>query len=677
MVSEKLQLVIDLQNKLFNSKLKQTQDNFNKASNGLMGKANKLSMNHARAFGAMTNQFPAIASGMDLLADKYVLMAGLAAGIGIGVAKSISLGIKNEMQTTSFEVLLGGKKAAEGLVNELAEYAKKTPYEKLGLGDAAKMMLGFGIAQEKVMPNLKMLGDLAMGDAQKLEQLTRAFSQSASAGKLTGEDLNQMIDAGFNPLQEMSKLTGKSMSELKGSMEDGRISFAMVEETFKSVTGEGGKFHNMADKMSQTVGGKASSMFDAFNDVLLSVYNVVQPLLLPVLNGLTYGLENLIPTVSWLFSEFQNGNPILFGLAFVIGLVTSAMIFNTIATSIAGFKAKWLLGTTRLQAIWSGISAIKTGLMTVATYASIAATTLLTMFTNKAVMAMQLKAMWSGIVTGALWLWNAAQKALNLALNANPIGVIIILIGLLVVAIIEVVNNWDYYVAKWNAGWTLVKNAAQIGWLMLKSNFTNIGFDLMILWNKFKGFGQWIGGFFSNIGKSIKLAFSGDFSGAKDALFAPIKIGADAEIKRLESVKNKLYQENQSQQKKLLVDSQQAAKTFLYGPKTKKSEGEKKIDALNQKVKTEEKKGGTTFNDLDDKKSTKGRGKGGNAIGDQVNKVTGAGGENKNITINIDSLVKGGINTANTTLAKMDAKELEKWFTEMLLRTIRAAELTI
>lgn len=680
MVSEKLQLIIDLQNKLFNSKLKQTQDNFNKASNGLMGKASKMRTSHAKAFGAMTDQFPAISRGMDLLSNKYVLMAGLAAGVGFGVAKSISLGIKNEMQTTSFEVLLGGEKAAEGLVNEIAAYAKKTPYEKLGLGDAAKMMLGFGIAQEKVMPNLKMLGDLAMGDAQKLDSLTRAFSQSSSAGKLTGEDLNQMIDAGFNPLQEMSKLTGKSMAELKGSMEKGQISFAMVEETFKSVTGEGGKFHNMADKMSQTVGGKASSMFDAFNDTLLSVYNIIQPLLIPILNTLTYGLENLVPTVKWLFSEFSNGNPILVGLAIVIGIVTAAMIYNSIATSIAAFKANWLLGKTKAQAIWSGISAIKTGLLTVALYASIAATTLMAMFTNKAVMAMKLKALWSGILTGALWLWNTAQWAVNVAMNANPIGIIIMLIGLLVGAIIHVANNWDEYVTEWNAGWTLVKNAAKIGWLMMQSNFMNIGFDLMILWNKFKGFGQWIGGFFGNIGKAIKLAFSGDFSGAKDALFAPIKVGADAEVKRLEGLKNKLYQDNQKQQKKLILETQHAANIVLHGaPTPKKSDSQKKMDAINKKVKDlgaggDGSGGGDTsvFKPLETGDNGKPKGKG---MGDQINKVTGAGGDHKNITVNIDAFVKGGINTANTTLAKMDAKQLEEWFKEMLLRTIRAAEL--
>ncbi|HRO76508.1 MAG TPA: tape measure protein, partial [Crocinitomicaceae bacterium] len=203
--TSKLQLIIDLANKMFNTKLKETQDKFTKATNNMMGKAKQLKMENAKAFGAMSDQFPALQRGMDLLTNKYVLMAGAAAGIGVLAGKAIKLGIEDEMQRTSFEVMLGGKKAAENIVNDIADYAAKTPYEKLGLGKAAQTMLGFGIAQEKIMPNLKMLGDVAMGDAQKLESLSLAFAQISSAGKLQGQDLMQLINAGFNPLAEISK----------------------------------------------------------------------------------------------------------------------------------------------------------------------------------------------------------------------------------------------------------------------------------------------------------------------------------------------------------------------------------------------------------------------------------------------------------------------------------------
>ena len=80
-------------------------------------------------------------------------------------------------------------------------------------------MLGFGIAQEKVMPTLSAIGDLAMGNKDKMSSLTLAYSQMSSTGKLMGQDLLQMINAGFNPLNEISKNTGKSIGVLKKEME--------------------------------------------------------------------------------------------------------------------------------------------------------------------------------------------------------------------------------------------------------------------------------------------------------------------------------------------------------------------------------------------------------------------------------------------------------------------------
>jgi hypothetical protein len=118
----------------------------------------------------------------NLLLNPLVL-AGVVGG------KALTLGIESEMQNTSFEVLLGSQEAAKGLIDDIAQYAKKTPFEKMGLGDAAKTMLGFGIAQEKVMPTLSAIGDLAMGNKDKMSSLTLAYSQMSSTGRLMGQDL--------------------------------------------------------------------------------------------------------------------------------------------------------------------------------------------------------------------------------------------------------------------------------------------------------------------------------------------------------------------------------------------------------------------------------------------------------------------------------------------------------
>lgn len=99
---------------------------------------------------------------------------------------------------------------------------------------------------------MKQLGDISLGNSDRFQRLSLAFAQVSAAGKLTGQDLLQMVNAGFNPLQEISKKTGQSISDLKDQMADGAISTKMVEEAMKSATEEGGRFAGGMEKASKT-----------------------------------------------------------------------------------------------------------------------------------------------------------------------------------------------------------------------------------------------------------------------------------------------------------------------------------------------------------------------------------------------------------------------------------------
>lgn len=129
-------------------------------------------------------------------------------------------------------------------------------------------MLGFNIELEKVMPMLKSIGDISMGNRERFNSLTLAFSQMSATGKLMGQDLLQMINAGFNPLTEISAKTGKAMSTLKEEMSAGSVSAKMVEDAFKSATAEGGRFHGMLGRQSKTLRGSLSNLQGAFTDML-------------------------------------------------------------------------------------------------------------------------------------------------------------------------------------------------------------------------------------------------------------------------------------------------------------------------------------------------------------------------------------------------------------------------
>ena len=209
-----------------------------------------------------------------------------ALGIGISAAKIVDIGKQAlkassdfEQAGVSFSVMLGDAKKAKRLVNDLQNMANVTPFETQDLLDASKTLLNFGISAKEVIPDLQMLGDIAGGDKQRMASLTLAFSQMSSAGRLMGQDLLQMINAGFNPLEEIARKTGKSIGYWKDEMSKGNVSVEMVRQAFMDATSEGGRFYKMMDKQSETLEGRLSTMNDAYVLLLRSISDGFVPAL--------------------------------------------------------------------------------------------------------------------------------------------------------------------------------------------------------------------------------------------------------------------------------------------------------------------------------------------------------------------------------------------------------------
>ena len=186
------------------------------------------------------------------------------------------IGANAELQLINMKTLFGGNaEAAQEMYDRISEYGKVTPYDKAGLIDAQKTMMSFGMSGEQAFSTLKQIGDIAMGDSQKMQSLSLAFAQMHSTGKLTGQDLMQMINAGFNPLNEISKVTGKSVGQLKEEMSKGAISAEQVAWAFQAATSEGGLFHNAIDEASQTTAGRMASMRDKIDEMKVSLFNLL------------------------------------------------------------------------------------------------------------------------------------------------------------------------------------------------------------------------------------------------------------------------------------------------------------------------------------------------------------------------------------------------------------------
>ena len=197
------------------------------------------------------------------LLDSTLKRVGLTVGAVFTVDKAIEFGkvmmdvrgkidsFQISFDTLLGDTLLGGISQASAFCTEMKDFAGDTPLMLDVLSKGAQMMLGFGVDSERVIPILKQIGDITMGDAERFNSMTLAFSQMYATGKLQGQDLLQMINAGFNPLLTISERTGKSVAQLKDEMSEGAVSAEMVAQAFADATAEGGKFHGMLEKQSE------------------------------------------------------------------------------------------------------------------------------------------------------------------------------------------------------------------------------------------------------------------------------------------------------------------------------------------------------------------------------------------------------------------------------------------
>lgn len=217
----------------------------------------------------------------DTLSGFKKWVGGLAIGAGLVTLAKTGLEAAMSMEglTAQFTVMTGSAERASAVIKDISDFAAKTPFSKMGLADAGKTLMAFGMTAEDVVPTLKMLGDVAGADQNRLNSLALVFGQIQSTGRLTGGDLLQLINQGFNPLNEISKKTGISVAQLKDAMSQGAISADMVTMAFKAATSEGGLFFGNLEAQSQTLQGRISTLKDNFVTALQNMAEAFLPML--------------------------------------------------------------------------------------------------------------------------------------------------------------------------------------------------------------------------------------------------------------------------------------------------------------------------------------------------------------------------------------------------------------
>jgi tape measure domain-containing protein len=222
---------------------------------------------------AISNQQSAISS-IKNLAMTY---AGLSAAVS-AVKTSVKLAAEMEQTKVAFGVMTGSAAQATKLLNDFKALDIESPINFADFSRAGKTMLQFGVQADALRPTLSRLAAISLGNAEQFQSLALAFGQVQANGRLMGQEVLQMVNAGFNPLQEISRTTGVSMIELKKRMEDGAISAQMVAKAFETATSEGGRFYGMNQQLEGTMSGQFAKLESEIKSASIALGTALIPL---------------------------------------------------------------------------------------------------------------------------------------------------------------------------------------------------------------------------------------------------------------------------------------------------------------------------------------------------------------------------------------------------------------
>ena len=251
----------------------------------------------------------------------------------------------------SFGTMLKSKEKANALMAQMADLASKTPFGLEEVSEGAKRLLAFQVPAQEVTETLRRMGDVAAGLGVPMGQLIHVYGQVKAQGKLMTNDLYQFMNAGIPIIAELSKVVGKSETEIKDMVSAGKIGFPEVQAVIKNMTNEGGLFFNLMAEQSKSLGGQISNLGDSFDQMLNEIGKASEGYISGAIQGVSFLVEN-----------YQTLGKVIAGLIATYGIYRTAVLVNIALTK------GWSIATKE-DAIAKGIQTAATKAQTIATAA--------------------------------------------------------------------------------------------------------------------------------------------------------------------------------------------------------------------------------------------------------------------------------------------------------------------
>jgi len=248
-----------------------------------------------KQFEQMTNK--AVEEGKKQANVWQTLLKGATAYFTLQGAQSFisqMVAVRSQFQQLeiSFGTMLKSKEKANALMAQMTDLAAKTPFGLQEVSEGAKRLLAFQVPAEEVTETLRRMGDVASGLGVPMGQLIHVYGQVKAQGRLLTNDLYQFMNAGIPIIAELSKVVGKSETEIKDMVSAGKIGFTEIQAVIKNMTNEGGLFYNLMAEQSKSLGGQISNLKDNFDQMLNEIGKSSEGIVSGAIKGVSFLVEN-------------------------------------------------------------------------------------------------------------------------------------------------------------------------------------------------------------------------------------------------------------------------------------------------------------------------------------------------------------------------------------------------
>jgi tape measure domain-containing protein len=295
-----------------------------------------------RALGASFKSIGSLGISGGGLAGLHRALTLIAGSTALGWP--VKLAADMEVAEAAFTALTGSADKARDILRGLQEFSGRSSFSFDQLQIAARNMLNFGVAVNQILPLTEQLGAIAAGDADRLDRLAVAFGQTQAKGRLMAEEVRQMVNAGFNPLQEIARTTGRSMKQLLVDMEAGAVSADQVAAAFASVTGPGGRFNKILELISNTAVGQFNKLKAGIKIAVIALGNE----LLPAITGVLKYINNLIPSITAVVKANASWAKVIGAVVVGISALLAAIFSIGVTFQVAAFAATGFVGAISL-----------------------------------------------------------------------------------------------------------------------------------------------------------------------------------------------------------------------------------------------------------------------------------------------------------------------------------------